>query len=83
MEPEVLKHLFEPFFTTKEIGKGSGLGLASTYGIADQHKGWMEVESIVGKGTSFRFYLPLAANVETVAAAAPKVLSLIEDGITD
>jgi len=76
MGPEVLKHLFEPFFTTKEIGKGSGLGLASTYGIADQHKGWMEVESIVGKGTSFRFYLPLAANLETVTAAAPKALSL-------
>ena len=76
MSADVLKHLFEPFFTTKELGKGSGLGLASTYGIASQHKGWMEVESIVGKGTSFSFYLPLAAKVETITVAAPKALSL-------
>jgi signal transduction histidine kinase len=76
MGADVLKHLFEPFFTTKEIGKGSGLGLASTFGIANQHKGWMEVESIVGKGTSFSLYLPLAVAVETVTAATPKALSL-------
>jgi two-component system, cell cycle sensor histidine kinase and response regulator CckA len=76
MEADVLKHLFEPFFTTKEIGKGSGMGLASTYGIVDQHKGWVEVESIVGQGTSFRIYIPLAPEVGTVAAAAQKGLAL-------
>jgi CheY-like chemotaxis protein len=44
--------------TTKELGKGTGLGLASAYGVLQQHKGWIEVESIVGSGTSFRLFLP-------------------------
>jgi two-component system cell cycle sensor histidine kinase/response regulator CckA len=69
--------LFEPFFTTKEIGKGSGLGLASTYGIADQHKGWMEVESIVGKGTSFRFYLAASSPWRTRSKQADTSESVI------
>lgn len=60
MDAAILKHLFEPFFTTKEIGQGSGLGLASTYGIVHQHKGWVNVESIVGQGTTFRLHLPLS-----------------------
>jgi two-component system cell cycle sensor histidine kinase/response regulator CckA len=77
MGPDVLKHLFEPFFTTKEIGKGSGLGLASTYGIADQHKGWMEVESIVGKGTSFRFYLAASSPWRTRSKQADTSESVI------
>jgi two-component system, cell cycle sensor histidine kinase and response regulator CckA len=89
--PDHLPRIFEPFFTTKEAGKGTGLGLATVYGIVKQHHGWIEVSSQLGAGATFRVFLPAMpaaarCHVTPPVAQAPRggseTILLVEDEVT-
>lgn len=88
MEDEIREHMFEPFFTTKEVGKGTGLGLATVYSIVKQSNAYINVQSEIGKGSEFRIYFPRVEseggadkqqNKTTVMAHGTETILLVDD----
>lgn len=77
MDPETMRKVFEPFFTTKGHGKGTGLGLATVYGVVKQHRGWIEVNSKVGQGSEFQVYLPATSSQANSEAQPPAKATML------
>jgi signal transduction histidine kinase/ActR/RegA family two-component response regulator len=87
MDEKIIDHIFEPFYTTKERGKGTGLGLSVVYGVVNHHRGFIDVQSKPGEGTTFSVYFPVPiqkledrrTNEPTVVTGGPEKILLVED----
>lgn len=81
MDEETRKRIFEPFFTTKEIGKGTGLGLSVVFGIIESHQGFIQIESVVGKGTTFSVFCPVMEDKpDRIVKSKPALLADVNGG---